>query len=536
MAFLLRPRRILSKVEAKVDSYDDRAFLRLAMLLYVAFVTVTIFGHEIWFDEMQHWLIAKDSHSLSDLFHNLRYDGHPPLWHLLLYPLSRLTHNPQAMQVLHLLIATGMAYVFLRFAPLKRTHKLLFIFGYFPVYEYAVISRNYGMGILLIFCFCATLGLGQRRRYLLLSAILALLCQTNAYGCIIAVCLTCMLLYELVVDEKARAALHGKWWTIAVCVFLVSLGVLVSVLIAAPESNGQYGNMWAAKTDADRLPETLATVWKGIVPIPRLRYCYWDSNIFPGRTLPSIFSVFLLPFMLLLFTRKRVVFFFACLTVIMMLLFKYLLYVGYVRHHGHFFILLIVCLWLEKLYSKDSEPKTSFFAKAVNFAESHKRSFINTLLVIHLAVGIGASAIDWVRPFSQSKNTARYIQSNGLANLPILGDTDTSTPAVAGYLDRPIYYARRQQYGSFVVFDGKLGQDFAEAMLLEEVQAFAHRKRSDVLILLNYELAKPFTFMTKLKEFQGSIWDNEDFYLYLLKYPIAAKPQPATDYSSSLSN
>ena len=79
MAFLLRPRRILSKVEAKVDSYDDRAFLRLAMLLYVAFVTVTIFGHEIWFDEMQHWLIAKDSCSLSELFHNLRYDGRPTL-------------------------------------------------------------------------------------------------------------------------------------------------------------------------------------------------------------------------------------------------------------------------------------------------------------------------------------------------------------------------------------------------------------------------------------------------------------------------
>lgn len=89
----------------------------LIILLFFSFGLIGIFHHEMWRDELQSWLIAKDSSSMVDLFNNLRYEGHPALWHSCLYLITRFTHNPLAMQIFHLLLATGVIYVFIEFSP-----------------------------------------------------------------------------------------------------------------------------------------------------------------------------------------------------------------------------------------------------------------------------------------------------------------------------------------------------------------------------------------------------------------------------------
>ena len=61
----------------------------------------------MWFDELQAWNIARASHSLGDLYTNLRYEGHPILWYLPLYALTRFTGNPHSMQVVQWAVATG---------------------------------------------------------------------------------------------------------------------------------------------------------------------------------------------------------------------------------------------------------------------------------------------------------------------------------------------------------------------------------------------------------------------------------------------
>ena len=77
--------------------------------LTAVYALVLAFGlahHEMWRDELQAWLLARDSAGPADLFANLKYEGHPALWHLLLMPLTRLTASPVAMQALHLVIAS----------------------------------------------------------------------------------------------------------------------------------------------------------------------------------------------------------------------------------------------------------------------------------------------------------------------------------------------------------------------------------------------------------------------------------------------
>jgi hypothetical protein len=467
---------------------------------------------------MQAWLIAKDSRSLSELFHNLRYDGHPSLWYILLFFLSRFTHDPIAMQLCHLIIASSAAYIFLRFAPFTKVQRLLFIFGYFSVYEYAVISRNYALGILFIFLFCAAYRCGPRKNYLVISAILFLLTQTNTYGILLAVSLTCMLIFEFSITPELRPLLATQKWQLVFCVCLILAGIFLSYIVMTPQSDGHYSGLWKNGVDIYRIPKTIATIWKSYVPVPKLnRYCYWESNMFPGKTLPGVLSVFLLCFVLLLFSKKRVILSLFCLGTSVMLAFEALVYLGYIRHHGHLFILLVVCLWLEKIFQEDRKSPSILLQNAADFCVRHKLTFINVLLGIQFCVGIFASGMDIAFPFSTGKRVCQYLTKEKLDPLPILGDTETSTAVIAGYLDRLIYYPRRDSFNSFVIFNKAIATPVNNQTILDKAKILSSNSKSDVLIILNYALKTNSGSIAKVKEFSNSICSNENFYLYLLK-------------------
>jgi hypothetical protein len=125
--------------------------LLLGILAVASLVTaIGLRGHAMWFDELQAWNIARASHSLPDLYANLRYEGHPILWYLPLYVITRFTHDPHAMQVLQWVIASAtMALVLFR-APFSIPIRVAVLAGYCFAFEYGVVSRSYGLSTLLI--------------------------------------------------------------------------------------------------------------------------------------------------------------------------------------------------------------------------------------------------------------------------------------------------------------------------------------------------------------------------------------------------
>ncbi len=522
MTFLQRTKNLTGRLQNHIESYNEKSFVWMGTIFYAAFAGINIVTHEMWFDEIQHWLIAKDSHSLFELFHNLRYEGHPPLWYFLLYILSRITHNPAAMQLLHLAIATCAAYIFLRFAPFTKVQRLLFIFGYFPVYEYAAISTNYAIGVLLIFCLCVCFQIRNWKRYMLFSVILFLLCQTNAYSFLLSASFVCMLVFEFLINRKVQPYLPSEKMAIFFFICLLLLGFLTSIVVMVPPSDSGLteGVKWTKEVDLARLQRTLRSIWQAFVPIPRIgRHCYWNTNILPGRTLPSLLALPLICFLLLLFIRKRLIFFMFSFSNAAILLFQYFKHTASLRHNGHLFILFIACLWLSKYYKDDTRLKSPTLLRMADFCSNRKNGFLNIVLIIHFTVGIFASGMEWSRPFSASKTVAQYIKANGLDRLPTLGDSGFWTSPVAGYLDRSIYYPAGDRFGSFVILNQKDLRNIDEAELIEKAQGLKMKEKADVLLILSYELkTNPEQFM-RVKEFHvRTIWAIENYYLYLLKY------------------
>src|SRR6185436_19153940 len=69
--------------------------------LFLVLAAVATSQHEMFRDELQAWLLGRDSVSLAALLRNLKYEGHPGLWHLCLMLVSRVFPSPVAMQVFH---------------------------------------------------------------------------------------------------------------------------------------------------------------------------------------------------------------------------------------------------------------------------------------------------------------------------------------------------------------------------------------------------------------------------------------------------
>src|ERR1700677_1846062 len=116
----------------------------LVMFIYCLVSVIGMYHHELWLDDVQHWLLARDSLSFVELNRNSIYDDHVPLWKYALYFLTHyISRVPLAIQVLHLVIINITVFIFLRNAPLNFIAKILIVFGYYFVFEYCLLCRNY---------------------------------------------------------------------------------------------------------------------------------------------------------------------------------------------------------------------------------------------------------------------------------------------------------------------------------------------------------------------------------------------------------
>src|SRR5215475_193756 len=204
----------------------------LVVLFYLSLAYVTLLHHEMWRDELQAWLIATGSTSVGDLFQNIQYERHPALWYLNLYLLSRLSEMPMLMQVFHILLATAGIYLFTRFAPFTKLQKLCFAFGYFPFYEYGVISRGYVIALVCLFGFCA---LEDRtwKHPLVQACALALLANTSIYGAMIAFAFGVYIVVDWLTVVRAKQG-SEKSRALLLSLFIVGLGVATSIVQIMP--------------------------------------------------------------------------------------------------------------------------------------------------------------------------------------------------------------------------------------------------------------------------------------------------------------
>ncbi|MBP7088469.1 MAG: hypothetical protein KBB01_04135 [Candidatus Omnitrophica bacterium] len=497
-------------------------FIILSFLLFIGIAVINISFHEMWRDELQALMIAGESYSFSELFTNTNFEYSPLLWHACLYLLRNLPNPILVLKILNLIIVATTIYVFLKFSPFTKLQKLLFSLGYFPLYEYGTISRNHSLNILFIFLFCVFFK-PKQKNYLLISLILFLLCQVNLLSLVIAAILIATLLFDYLLSKKLYSE-RGLTFIkkIEICISsIIILSAFLTSFISA-RTIKMTVHILKQAVNFKSIANASIIIWRSYVPIPKINYNFWNSNIIDSNTAQIILSILLFSLVIIFLHRKPIACFLYTLgtSLLVFSLGKIYYYSSdtfhFIRYEGYAYILLVICFWIESYYYT-TNLSIGYPGGLTKICNKSRNIFLTTILAIHFTIGMVASLTEWFHPFSASKDVANFIKKNNMGNLLMAGDWDFSVSAISFYLNKKIYYPRSDTFGSYIIWNNerKIKNNRDDIDFYTKIREFKKTKKEDILLLMTYELDDSKIPIKKIKEFTQSIVDDERYYLYL---------------------
>ncbi|MEO0351794.1 MAG: hypothetical protein AAF282_17280 [Cyanobacteria bacterium P01_A01_bin.15] len=480
-----------------------------AVILVAVLGLIGALNHSMWRDEMNVWLIARDSPSWAAFVENIHYDrAHPGLWHLLVAALYHLFGHPIAMQVFHWLLALGSVLLIWRYSPFSHWQKWLFTFGYLPFYEHLVIARNYAVAMLLLFAIC-TLWPQRQRAYWPLAGLLVLLANSNVYGLLIAIALALTLAIELLFEPRLR----HSWLDILCSGVLVTVGCAVALYFILPPSDvaDQALGEYVTGLDIRHLLRAIGRIFGGYYVIIPNSKRYLDLIVCGAITLGSCGLV---GFRLL---KKPYALGFYLLGNGIILGFTYAKFMpNSIRHFGNFYLVLMAALWLAQHYAPSSAI-TQHMPRVERWQPAAQRWFNRTfaaILVAHLVGGVFLFTMEFFIPYSASRATAAYMRQANLQDEFIVASRDAQMASLSGYFNRPFYFPERQAIGSYTLFFKGTRREVSQPEVMQQVTQLLNQHPKILLVLTKkLETPTPELAIEPIEEFTKA-WQNEEYYLY----------------------
>ena len=359
----------------RIDALLEQPAAWFGAITFVAALQATlIFTHQPWLDEWQALQIALQSPTLGDLLQNLHYEGHPPLWYLILRGLGTVVPPYWVLPTASAVIAAVTMGVILFSSPFSRLQKLCLVTGELVLFEYLTISRSLSLGVCLLLIAFAS----RRSRWSWLAIALLPMCDF-LFGVISAVLV-------LIQWKERRFYLPGAaLWLI--CGILAALAVTPAP-DAAPAidlgSPALEAFLWIKRLGLLLLPfpMTAANVpqWSADVPLGM------------GLLLGPAFLVF--AHLQLRGDRLNQLIFGGF--VVLTLTFSTFVYSLHVRHLSLIALLLILLKWRHAELGE--RPSAAFDA----------------WLVVGAACGLAVAGLNLSRPFDTAAIAAREIDRLGL--------------------------------------------------------------------------------------------------------------------------
>ena len=428
--------------------------LRTWLSLYLVLTIIGVYRHVLWRDEMQGWLVALQSQNIFELWSANAPSGHPILYPLLTY-ISTLIHpNPISMQLMQWLLAAISAFLFVRYSPFTKLHKILFLFGYFPFWEYCLLSRHYVVLELLVFC-GAMLVTSKEFSLLLTSIVVALLFNTHALGWGIAngfLCVSVFAFSQAGNSRKLISSAQRSWIKIFEIIF--SILIVVSSVGLSFLSIIQTSRTINSSTISFDLRSLLIALGRylggNFLVVP-------NSARWVDLTLAGFASVLLIVLTALFIRSSVKALLFYTISLISLLGFNSLVYEGIgSRHFGVYFIVLIGSLWI---YKADNNRKSLILSKSLGYFDFKVKTIFSriflVILIVHMVAGVHRVFLDYVYPYSASKDAAQYIKNSEYSQLPLFGTRDVELSSISGYLGRSIYYPEVKRNGTYTQWNDR---------------------------------------------------------------------------------
>ncbi len=400
----------------------------LSWVLVTGWIAFNLVQHGVWLDEAHAWCVVRDSSSFAHFRWLMRDEGHPWLWHALLWPLAKWGLPVWSMQLLHGAIASATCALLLFRAPFPLAARVLLVGGYFLVFEYAALARNYAPGGLLLLL--ATDLEHRGRQGWPYTLVLVLLAQTHLW----ATCLVTTWTLLRIVERRTPTRPLAAGMVLGSC--------LVAFTCVLPADQLAYGPQLVRLTDPDHLEAVGRMVTKAFVPIPDgTAGTPWNTSIavrYPDTIANWAGAVLWAGLVLALPLNAggRLRFVLGSLAV---LAFPLLAPFLSMRYAGTLLFVAIAACWT-------APPIGTLRWPAI------RSGYVGALLLVQ---ALGGLSITWhaaVRPFSQARASVRCVLRSERPGLPVVVDRYDAGAPVSAYLGRPVYHPERAAYGSFCLW------------------------------------------------------------------------------------
>ncbi|WP_298311586.1 hypothetical protein [uncultured Aquimarina sp.] len=489
-------------------------------IIFFCLSYIGILHHELWLDEAHHWLLARDSTSLSDLITNTRYEGHPILWNILLFYISRFSLNPFWMQLLHIFISSSVVFVFLKNAPFSRLFKILFIFGYFMFFEYNLLSRNYALGVLFLFLSC-NMYQYRKENFILFTGLLAIANNTHAIFIVITVCLMFTVFIEYF--QKYRFNLSPK---IGFGLAIFILGTLLSIIQIIPPSDTSFFDRTEEITLFQKTSKSFLTFFKGVFILPDFRTIhFWNTNLIVNLNKPiaAILGIISLLVPSFIFYKNKNILLYVYLAIAGTTAFFFITQLSAPRYFGMNYLIIISGLWINH-YQPFIKNKLNSLIPKVSF-EKIRNSILYTILIIQLVSGFFAYSSDLIKPFSNSKQAVLFLKKSNLLNKTIATQACDGT-ALSSYIRRPIFFINYGKHQSFCIWgNSDVNTSSSKELSIKSLQNLIETQNQSIVFIsyapfFNNNATYEWTNINKkmkyrfLQKFEESVINKGNYYIY----------------------
>ena len=393
----------------------------IVLLAYSCTVLFTVRYHEKWADEAQAWLIARDLPLSRIWFYELRYEGHPGLWHTILWIAQHWFHAPYAaLGYIGVAFAIAGVAVLIFKAPFPWYIRWPMAFTYVMVYQYAVIARPYTL--LPLLCFLVAIFFKDTEHPERMTVVLIPLCLLTLHGAILAACFGLLYIIEAIkswrtMDERLR----NRYF---MCAGAMVLTFLFLFIILKPTPDIEE---FVVKKQFSLIPEAVKQQYK--VPTALQKATNIISGAFADYLWLSL--VFLVLSAGWFYRRRRLLLF---VLPVGLMIGLYSMIHGAPHHHGTAFIAFITALWIAWPVSKEQ----------LSFPDVDVRAMYGMIVLLWIlcVLNVWDAAVvikrEYAYPYSGSVDAARYLQSVGADKQPTFGLLFGVT-AVQAYFDHKIF-------------------------------------------------------------------------------------------------
>lgn len=442
--------RVRTRLYRRLENAPGKTPEIIAFALYVVLVCVVSAFHEPWFDEAQAWQIAKCAPIRDILFSIPHFEGHPPLWHLLLSLPAKLGAPYEwSVKSINILICAFAVWVLLFRAPLPRLVRIILPFTYFLFYQYGAIARPYSI-LFLAFVLAAIAYPARDAKPFRYVFALILLCLSSAYGIAFAAGLALVWLIQIYHEHGASRfvtrVLKDRRIGALACLLLFTL---VTVLLLLPSRDSYAAGLQHARNGFfARLVYTLiilpadACFFDCFSVNVRLRMVPFD----PATYLIGVFAGLLFWAVLLFLSRRS--------RTTLLLVVPYSIYaafgsvVYFSQHHiGSAALFLLFWFWVDAGIRKDAAAPDAAPAKLTakpRFAEFVRalRVFCAVVILsVSLSWSLSASCHEITSTYGFGRDAAAFLKKNRLENRVVLCGWGESEDPVTGQVSIDTNYS-----------------------------------------------------------------------------------------------